>query len=161
MDPEVTKRVMLRGFAVVGGGLALVLAVLGFFPGYEVYRDGALAGTHAVADSPTVLAVLLAGLAAMGAYVWRRPLLANALLWSMASVGLAVFVLALTGLPGPVWGEDPVVVLPAAELASRIVLALVLVQLLLLPLACGLFALATRPPRPERIARARVHRMGR
>jgi hypothetical protein len=86
-------------------------------------------------------------------------LLANALLGSMISVGTSVFVLALTASPFELDGH--VFALPAAVIANQLVLALVVVQIAALPVACGLFAWATRARRPDRIARARVHRIAR
>jgi cytochrome bd-type quinol oxidase subunit 2 len=159
-DREAARRVMLRGFCLMSGGLALALAVLGFVPGYELSRPGRLDEVAPVANAPHGLAVVMAILVGLIAYVWRRPLIANALLASMVSVGASVFVLALTAAPqlGP---DHRVVALPAAAVANQLVLALVVIQLVLLPAACGLFARATRRPGPEGIAPARVHRLGR
>lgn len=150
---------MLRSFCLVSGALALGVAVLGFFPGYGF--DGCCTCAEAtVASSPPWLAAVLAAFAALGAFVWRRPLLANALLWSVLSIGLSVFMLAFTGPPLFDSGFEATA-LPAAVIANRLLIALMVVQLVLLPVACGLFALATRAPKPDRIARARVHRIGR
>ena len=159
-DREPAKRLMLRSSSAASGALALAIAALGFCPGYERLRLGELEEVATVASSPLGLAVVLGILGALLAYVWRRPLLANALLASMVSVGTSVFVLALMAPPAREAG-DQVIVQPAAALAGQLVLALVVLQIVLVPVACGLFARAVREPRPDRIARARVHRLGR
>jgi hypothetical protein len=158
-DHEPAKRLMLRSFCVVSGALAVAIAAIGFAPGHALYRGDALAAVAPVASAPVGLASTALVLAALGVNVWRRPLLANALLWSVISICLAVFMLAFTAapyFPRDGWPVD----LPATELENQLMLALMILQLVLLPVACGMFALATRAPRPERIARARVHRIG-
>jgi hypothetical protein len=158
-DDEPGRRVMLRGFCLVSGALALGLTALGWAPGYEIYRDGALERVAPVSSSPYGLVVMLGAMAALAAHVWHRPLLANALLGSIASIGASVFMLALTASPFEPGGE--VVARPAAAIADQLALALVFVQIVLLPAACGLHAYLAHARRPERIARARVHRIGR
>lgn len=150
---------MLRSFCVVSGVLALAVAAIGFAPGHALYRGEMLEAVAPVASSPVGLAAAALVLAALGATVWRRPLLANALLWSVMSICLSVFMLAFTAAPHFYRDGQPVD-LPAAALENQLMLALMIVQLVLLPVACAVFALATRAPRPERIARARVHRIG-
>ncbi|HWO24810.1 MAG TPA: hypothetical protein VNO30_38980 [Kofleriaceae bacterium] len=168
VDRDAARRAMLRGFCFVSGGLALAIAVLGFSPGYELYRLGKLQATAAVANAPHGLAAVAAILVALIAYVWRRPSLANALLASMASVGVSVFVLALTAAPrvepaGPGLGPGPelLVELPAATVTGQLVLSLVVVQLVLLPAACAVLARTARGAwTSEGLARAHVHRIG-
>jgi hypothetical protein len=75
----------------------------------------------------------------------------------MASVGVSVFVLALTAAPRAA-PDSLVIALPAASVAGQLVLALVVIQLVLLPGACALLA---RAGRSDRIARAHVHRIRR
>jgi len=150
---------MLRSFCVVSGALALAVAAIGFAPGHALYAGDALEAVAPVASAPVGLATAALVLAAIGVSVWRRPLLANALLWSVISICLAVFMLAFTA--GPHFYRDGRPVdLPATALENQLLLALMIVQLVLLPVACTVFALATRAPRPEPIARARVHRIG-
>ena len=150
---------MLRGFALVSGGLALALAVLGFAPGYE-RQAGCFVEAVPVASAPLGLVAAMAVVGGLAAYVWRRPLIANALLASMVSIGASGFALALTAPPFSM-RDDGAAVTPEAVLASRLVLALVVVQIVLLPVACGLFALVARGPDRAPLARARVHRLGR
>lgn len=156
-DREAARRAMLRGFCFVSGGLALAVAVLGFVPGYELYRLGRLQETLAVANAPVGLGAVSAILVALVSYVWYRPSVANALLASMASIGISVFVLALTAAPRAE-PDSLVIALPAAAVASQLVLALVVVQLVLLPAAC---ALLVRAGRADRIARAHIVRIRR
>jgi hypothetical protein len=157
-DSEPDKRLMLRGFCLVTGALAAALAVLGFFPGYESYSGDGHPEVAPVANAPFGLALMMAIVVAIAVHVWRRPLLANALLGSMISVGTSVFLLALTAPP---FESDHFLALRAAAIANQLVLALVVVQIVALPVACGLFAWVTRARRPDRIARARVHRIAR
>lgn len=162
-DREPARRLFLRTFCVATWALTFAFTVLALLPGYLV-EQGGVGVRIPVASSPAWLAplwllVVTATLAAVGGLVWRRPCLGNALLWSMTSIGCAGLLLALTAAPIlPPGGR--VVVLPAAVIGNQVLLALLLVQLVLLPAACGLFALATRLSRPEQIARARVHRIG-
>ena len=158
-DPT-AQRVVIRTICAVTWALALGVAILGYASGYEISRGGAVVQELEVSRAPHLLTVLLGGLSALGAYVWRRPVIARALLWSLLSIGVAVFILALTAVPA-VGPGDHALVQPAVAAAGRLVLALVLVQIAVLPLACGLLALAARAARPERIARARVHRLAR
>ena len=154
-----TGRLMVRSFSLATGVLAIAIAVLGFFPGYERYPTDGHPEVVWVANTPHGLALVMAIAAAIAAYIWRRPLLANALLGSVTSVGTSVFVLALTAPPFE--SESVVVTLPAAVIAGQLALALVVIQLVAVPVACGLLAWAARARRPDRIARARVHRIGR
>lgn len=163
MDREAARRAMLRGFCFVSGGLAIAIGALGFSPGYELHRLGKLPATFTVANAPHGLAAVATILVALVAYVWRRPSLANALLTSMASIGVSVFVLTLTAAPRPGAELDGLVIeLPAATVTGQLVLALVVVQLVLLPAACALFARAARGSwTSEGLARAHVHKLGR
>jgi hypothetical protein len=156
-DPAPTPRLMLRSFCLVAGVLAVAIAGLGWFPGYELERQDGL-DVLAVSSSPAGLTAVMVIFAGLATAVWRHPSLANAMLASMAAVGASVFLLALTAAPRL---ESGIVVdLPAAALASQLVLTLVVLQIAVVPVACGLFALRARARRAERIARARVHRIG-
>jgi hypothetical protein len=155
-DPAPTPHLMLRSFGLVAGGLAVAIAVLGWLPGYELHGQDGLE-VLAVSSSPAGLTAVMVIFAGLAAGVWRHPSLANALLASMAAVGASVFLLALTATP---FGSGVVVELPAAALAGQLVLTLVVLQIAVVPAACGLFALRARARRTERIARARVHRIG-
>lgn len=157
---------MLRTLCAAGVGLALAIGVLGFFPGHEIYRDGTLTEVRRVATAPHWLLGAMLVSAALGAYVWLRPWLANALLWSLVSVGTSGFALAFTAPPLDLEGGDHEVVRLAASLESGLSLALMALLMVVLPVACALFALLVRdrrPPRPGpvQIPVATVHRLGR
>jgi len=154
-DLETARRVVLRSSCLVTGGLAIAVAVLGFYPGYKL--SGRELEVVPVASSPLGLVAVMAILLGVVAYVWRRPTIANALLGSVVSVGVSVFMLVLTAPP---FDDRTVHALEASAVATRVVLALVTVQIALVPIACGLLARAAYLRRPDRIARARVHRVG-
>jgi hypothetical protein len=160
-DPDAVRRATIRSFCAVALGMALGIAVLGFFPGYELHA-GRRVEVALISSAPLGLAAVLGIFAALVALVWRRPLLSSALLGSMASIGTSVFVLTLTAEPvlEPAQQAEWMVTLPAAKTAIQLVLALVVLQLVLLPVACGLLALAPRRA-AARLAPARVHRLGR
>lgn len=166
IDPERARRLLLRTFCAAGIGLALAIGVLGFFPGHEIYRHGVLEEVRPVATAPHWLLGAMLVSAALGVYVWLRPLLANALLWSMISVGTSGFALAFTTPPLDLERLDHEVVRLAASLESGLSLALMALLIVVLPVACALFAILVRdrrPPRPGpvRIPVATVHRLGR
>jgi hypothetical protein len=155
---------MVRSFCFVSGGLALALAVTGFFPGYEVHRCG-LDKTSAIAitpvgNTPYGVAVILAIFMAVVVYIWSRPLLANAQLGAAISVGLLSLVLIITDKPKLEPGYYAIE-LPAAMVASQLVLALAVVQLIVVPIACWLSGRGACERDSDRIARAHVHRIGR
>ncbi|MGN6110865.1 MAG: hypothetical protein ACTHU0_37530 [Kofleriaceae bacterium] len=172
MPTERAKRLMLRGFCLISLALGLALLVVGALPGAEIW--------HPVRDVPGVQSasapllplesvpvanvpfhlVWLAAMLAPGLLAWRRPKLRHALLWSLISVGGAMFGLALSTHGHDCGGR--IVELEAKRVYDVLLFALLAVQIVVIPLACAAFALATRPrgePRPERIARAHVHRI--
>lgn len=157
---EARRRRALRALSLFAGGLAAAIAAIGFCPGYELRRGVQAAEVLPVASSPIGLAAVMVIAAGLAAAVWRRPALGHALLGSLSSIGVAVFLLTLTAAPvvGP---DDSVIALPAAATSDHLVLALVSVQIALVPLACGLHAAAAYARRGERLARAHVHRLGR
>jgi hypothetical protein len=155
-DRERAARLMVRIFAATAGGLALAIGVLGFFPGHEIHRDGVLTEVRPAASDPGWLLGVMLVTAALGAYVWLRPRLANALLWSMLSVGLLGFALAFTSPPLDLAGGDHEVVRLAAIVDSGALLALMVLQIVVVPAACGLFALLVPDRRPRRRRPARL-----
>ena len=174
------KRTMLRMLCLIAAALAVALFGLGWLPGTEVYRDihgcsmtleGApwpsaactphyeLLGVRDVVASRGWLVALLIAMLAPGAFVWWRPRLRFALLWSLISTGVAVFGLVLSFQPGG-WDLRLVELWPMRAF-DVLLFALLLLQIALVPIACGAFVVIAHdrtPPRPERIARARIHR---
>jgi hypothetical protein len=163
IDREPAARLMVRAFTVIAGGLVLAIGVLGFFPGYEVYRHGTLDEVRAVSNAPHWLLGVVLASGALGVHVWRRPRIANVLLWSLLSVGLFGFALAFTSPPLDLAYRDSALARPAATLANGALLGLIAIQIVVLPVACGVFALVVqarraRRPRPARLPVATVYR---
>jgi hypothetical protein len=159
-DLEARRRTTLRGLSLVSGGLAAAIAVLGFVPGYRVESEGRLPDLIPVSTAPLGLCAVMAILAALALVVWRRPLIGHALLVSLVSIGVSVFLLGLTAAP-LAWPGVEVTLLPAALAVNRLVLALVVVQIALVPLACVIHTVAAYARRRDQLAPARVHRRGR
>jgi len=158
-DLEARRRTTLRGLSLVSGGLAAVIAVLGFLPGYRIEIEGRLPDVVPVSTAPIGLCAVMAILAALALVVWRRPRIGHALLASLVSIGVSVFLLGLTAAP-LVEPDAEVAPLPAAAAVNRLVLALVVVQIVLVPLACVIHTVLAYARR-DQLAPARVHRRGR
>ena len=170
------NRRTLQFLVLCAVALGAGLVILGFLPGYEVYRDvndcserswdhlrstllmGHGHSTHdrasecaqsyvfvesrRVSENPLGLLVLLLGLLAPGAAVWRRPRLVTALLWSVTVTSVVVgyfaffFSLNFEGM----FSSSRTVELWPAQLFSNLLLSLFVLLVAIVPLTCGVLA---------------------
>lgn len=166
------KTALLRILCVVAAVLAVGAAVLALLPGLAVYRDLhhcaslGIAGctpryelleVRRVVDTPGLVVAFLVAMLAPAAAVWWRPLLRHALLWSLLSIGTAAFALALSFV-GPAWDLHHLPLWPQRGFDIALC-GLLVVQIAVVPIACGIYAWATHTPRVEPLARAWVHRV--
>lgn len=163
------KRRLLRALCVIAWALGAGMFALGWLPGTEIYEDANNCAGHAfdgwfvdvrpasctphyvLASTARVLDTRLQWLSlalmlAPGAFVWWKPKLGLALLWSVLAIPtviLAMFVwldLYLLERTVSLWPRDVF-----AVLASALVILLVAG----VPIACAVFAYVIRTRKPE------------
>lgn len=168
VDRERGKRLMLRILCGLAGACGLGIFAMGALPGLEIYTDvndcvgHALAGlaahgggrpceshytlqhTERVLDTPLQwLAIAL--LLAPGVLVWLRPKLRFALLWSVLAIPcgylavMASFDLHLFERTVALW---------PLNVFEPLALGLFVLLLLVIPIACLVFAIYTRRRKP-------------
>jgi cellulose synthase/poly-beta-1,6-N-acetylglucosamine synthase-like glycosyltransferase len=143
-----SPRLMLRTLIAIAATLATMAFVFSFFPSVEVYRNEELLGTRAVVEHANWLLGLLVIYLAPAALIWKRPQLPYALLWSIWTVIVtAVAYMATFDLGN--WSVHTVQLWPAAVF-GYLMSALLVLLIIVVPVACGVFwwIKRARPPRP-------------
>jgi|MudIll2142460700_1097286.scaffolds.fasta_scaffold25913_2 hypothetical protein len=152
---ELALRTMLRILVVVALCLGTAGFVLGFFPGYEVYRRDVFIETRDVVEHWNMFLGMLVLYLAPGAIIWRKPSIGYALVWSLWTMAVTMVVFVATFDLGD-WSVRTVHLWPYS-LFTFLMLALVFLLIAVIPIACGVFWWVTRDRvQPPALPTARV-----
>lgn len=180
---EQLKAKILRGLVVAMTILGLVAIVLCFVPSVQVYKDAhdcanealgralswhnsnhhrcepswVLAETRGPVDHQVGMALYFLAVIAPGLLVRKWPTLKLAMLWAFLTFGATFLMIVATFELFGNWDEH-LVQLPLSYVFGLAASTLVITLIALVPVFCGVFAIATRkrPPPPPVFPTARI-----
>ena len=139
MDP---LRTMLRVLVALATSIAAAAFAASFFPGIEVFRHGVYVETLPVVQHWNWLLGILLIVLAPGAYLWKKPQISYALLWSVWAITVSSVVFVATFELGD-WSVRTVALWPHAVFGF-LMFSLMFLIIAVVPIACGVYWWATR-----------------